>query len=224
MNARDLGGHETGDGHSTRWGAVVRSDTPDQLTAGGWQALHDYGIRTVVDLRDGSELGGAPPDVEVESVHIPVLDFEDAAFWAGLAESYDPARFYRSALDRWPDRFSAAVATVARARPGGVLVHCQFGRDRTGLVIALLLAVANVQADVIAEDYALSAQMLEPVYEEGVGAVEDGGRKEQLQRENATEAAAMLEVLAGLDATEYLTDGGGATEDDLEALRERLLD
>ena len=223
VNVRDLGGHKTADGHFTRRGAVVRSDTPDQLTAKGWQALHEHGIRTVVDLRDGSELGVAPPGVEVESVHIPVLDFEDAGFWAGLAESYDPASFYRSALDRWPDRFSAAVAAVARARPGGVLVHCQFGRDRTGLVIALLLALVNVPADMIAEDYALSAQMLEPLYEEELRAVEDGGLKEQLQRENATEATAMLEVLDGMDAAGYLI-GGGATEEDLQAIRDRLLD
>ena len=56
-NARDLGGLGTSDGRMTRWGAVVRSDTPARLTATGWSALYAYGIRTIITLRtDGMAL------------------------------------------------------------------------------------------------------------------------------------------------------------------------
>jgi len=59
FNVRDLGGHRTGDGRTTHFGAVVRSDAPDRLSDAGWAALESHGVRTIVDLRDPSELGGA---------------------------------------------------------------------------------------------------------------------------------------------------------------------
>ena len=61
LNARDLGGHPTGDGGETRWGQVVRADSVRQLSDEGWQAVVDYGIRTVVDLRSDEELAADPP-------------------------------------------------------------------------------------------------------------------------------------------------------------------
>jgi protein-tyrosine phosphatase len=51
VNVRDLGGLNTSDGRQTRWGAVVRSDTPAKLTAAGWAALYAHDVRTVISLR-----------------------------------------------------------------------------------------------------------------------------------------------------------------------------
>ena len=59
-------------------------------------------------------------------------------------------------------QFGAAVGVIADAEEGGVLVHCHAGKDRTGLVVALLLAVAGVAPEVIAADYALSEPNLAP--------------------------------------------------------------
>jgi hypothetical protein len=64
-NVRDLGGLRTWNGRMTRWGAVVRSDTPAKLTAAGWSALYAYGIRTIISLRTygmvENELNITPP-------------------------------------------------------------------------------------------------------------------------------------------------------------------
>src|SRR3954464_11870768 len=57
FNVRDLGGLATGDGRETRRGAVARADALDRLTARGWTALVEHGVRTVVDLRNDSEIG-----------------------------------------------------------------------------------------------------------------------------------------------------------------------
>jgi protein tyrosine/serine phosphatase len=73
-----------------------------------------------------------------------------------------PAIFqaFQAILDRGADRMARIVTTTAFALPGGVLVHCHAGRDRTGLVIALALTLAGVPDTEIARDHALSASCL----------------------------------------------------------------
>jgi protein tyrosine/serine phosphatase len=224
FNVRDLGGFRVADGEETRWGAVVRSDSPDRLTAPGWAALHAHGIRTIVDLRDQverhprSEARGA----ELATVHEPVLDLGDADFWDEWRGVYDTPRFYRSVLDRWRDRFASAVAAVAHARPGGVLIHCEVGRDRTGLVAALLLSIAGVSAADIADDYELSADRLRPLYSQWLTDALDNSVRERLSRENVSDREAMLATLASLNVEDYLR-AAGMGDTDLATVRARLL-
>jgi hypothetical protein len=220
-NVRDLGGLRTVDGRTTRWGAVVRSDSPDGLSGDGWAALRRHGIRTIVDLRSPSEQEGRVPGAAAV-VHVPVLDFEDVPFWQRWRGSDDTVGFYRALLDRWPDRFAEAVAAVARAEPGGVLVHCRLGRDRTALVAAFVLGLVGVPHETIAADYALSADRLRPLYDRLIEAAADDSERVRLSSENVSDEAAMLGVLAGLNVWGYLS-GGGVTAADLEALTARLL-
>src|SRR4029079_12306211 len=83
FNARDLGGLRTTDGRLTRTGAVVRSAHLDRLSASGWQALHDHGIRTILDLRDENERDEwrEPPVTGITSVHFEIDDVADEEFW-----------------------------------------------------------------------------------------------------------------------------------------------
>lgn len=222
FNVRDLGGHRTADGRETRWGAIVRSDTPERLSERGWDELRAHGVGTIVDLRTPEELGTEPRNAELATVHVPVIDVEDEAFWARWRGLYDPPRFYRESLEHWRDRFTSAVVAVARAHPGAVLVHCQAGRDRTGLVAALILSLVGVTADDIAADYALTADRLKPYYDREIELAADEDTKRRLRRENVSDAATMLGTLDGLDAHAYLL-AGGATEADLAALRARLV-
>ena len=220
-NVRDLGGLPTVDGGVTRFGALVRSDNPFRLTEDGISALRAHGVRTVVDLRHESEIAERP-SVELDHVfNVSVLDFGDEEYWARWRGVQDTPRFYREVLERWSDRFAAAVAAVARAPEGGVLVHCEVGRDRTGLVCALMLSVAGVPPDAIAADYALSAERLAPLYAEWLRVEEDPQTRARLERENVSEAAAMAHVLDNVDVERYLLDAG-VTDADLDAIRERL--
>ena len=220
-NVRDLGGLPTVQGGVTRFGALVRSDNPWKLTAEGLRAMRAHGVRTVVDLRHEIEIAERPT-VEVEHVvNVSVLDFGDEEYWSRWRGVQDTPRFYREVLERWSDRFAGAVVAVARARQGGVLVHCEVGRDRTGLVCALLLSVAGVPPEAIAADYALSAERLAPLYAEWARAERDPEARARLERENISEAAAMAHVLDNVDVETYLL-GAGATARDLEAIRERL--
>jgi len=163
VNVRDLGGLPTEDGAVTRRGAVVRSDNARRLSDAGWAALLAHGIRRVVDLRAAEELADDPPrEAPVEVVRVALMGEADGDYIAALAARLDPADdeaaqfrvFYLDALERHRERVAAALAAVADAPEGGVLVHCAAGMDRTGLVVALLLRLAGVPAGEVADDYA----------------------------------------------------------------------
>jgi protein-tyrosine phosphatase len=165
LNVRDLGGLPAAGGRVTRWGAVVRSDSPAGLTPAGWSALRAHGIRTIVDLRNDDERTTHSAAAGLDTVHVPLDDLDDTEFWRRIWDDDldGTPRYYRPFLEHKAERCAAAVAAVADARPGGVLVHCTIGRDRTGLVSLLLLALVGVGPADIADDYELSNPRLEPL-------------------------------------------------------------
>ncbi len=169
-NIRDLGGHPTEDGGTTAFGAVVRADSVRRLSESGWAQLTDYGITTIVDLRFQDELEADPPaDVPVDVVHVPVLPDPASSHWDEITAISEAApdgaagttAVYLEFLERFSDGFAQAVAAVAGAGEGGVLVHCMAGKDRTGLVSALLLRLTGVPVADVAADYAVSERNLE---------------------------------------------------------------
>jgi len=92
LNVRDLGGLPTSDGRRVRWGALVRSDGIDRLTATGWAALQRHGVRTVVDLRDEEEIGSdvAPRPPGLVTVRVPLDDVADTV-WSPLTRTRMPS-------------------------------------------------------------------------------------------------------------------------------------
>lgn len=212
-NVRDLGGLRTSDGRVTRAGAIVRSDNPAKLTASGWSALHAYGIRTIITLRthgmQEDELNIMPPYSDLVTVQAAIEDITDMEFrnkWAS-SELWCTPLYYHDALRRWPERHAAVMSAIARAQPGGVLIHCVRGTDRTGIIAMLLLALVGVPLDEIIADYELSP---------------DPERDALLAGEHSSVRDAILSALDGLDIDNYLRRGG-ASQDDLDAVRKRLL-
>ena len=213
-NVRDLGGIGTR-GRRIRRGAIVRADALDRLSAAGWAALEAHGVRTVIDLRNSDELGEdvAPRPPGLTMHHLPLDGVEDMEFWQdwhGRPEFGTPI-YYRPFLDHFPERTAAVFTAIARAEPGGVAVHCGIGRDRTGLIAILLLALAGAGPEEIAADYALSEARV-PFGQIGTF-YEDRG---------IAAADVIAALLAELDVEAYLR-AAGVSEDDLEAIRARLL-
>jgi protein-tyrosine phosphatase len=209
-----------------RSGAVLRGDAPDSLTAAGWAALHAHGVRTIVDLRNDDEVGEdrAPRPPDVMTVHLPLDGIEDRAFWAEITSSpaFGTPLYYGPHVARFPDRSARVLAAIAQARPGGVLFHCSRGRDRTGQIAMLLLALLGVPAAAIAQDYASSEACLAPLY--AARGEEDQGPTLAafLAERGLTPASALHAALEAIDVAGALR-AGGLTDADVAALRARLV-
>jgi protein-tyrosine phosphatase len=233
VNVRDLGGLPTEDGGQTTYRAVVRADNLAGLSDGGWQALAAYDVHRIVDLRWRHEVDEEPHHrSDVEVVHVPL--FGDV--WDGLDRDRrfrdigDHAErrraLYIDRIDRYRERFAEAVRAVARAPEGCVAIHCAGGVDRTGLVSALLLRLADVPSEAIAEDYARSELNWAPRVAVWIAEARDEQEREARQFLATVPAAAMAGVLEELDdryagAEEFLR-AAGVDDDDLGAARARL--
>jgi len=168
LNARDLGGYPTVDGAQTRWRSLLRSDDLAQLTAAGVQALGGYGVETVVDLRWSEEIVLNPSPIgshapQIRYVHSSLLA-NTPAQWRELAQGCEKELWKCRVLEQARPHLRDVLQVMAAASAGPLLFHCVAGKDRTGLIAALLLALADVKPESIAADYAESSQMLGNAY------------------------------------------------------------
>jgi protein-tyrosine phosphatase len=159
FNFRDTGGLRTVDQCAVRRGMLYRGDAPHALTASDVSRLSALAIRTVIDLRGASEKTSNYSDYldSVRTYELPMLDLtrdgEDFARWS------DPEHVavrYRSVLDNDSEAIIEILAILTDPSAYPVLVHCTAGKDRTGVVIALLLSMLGVDDEAIIADYALS--------------------------------------------------------------------
>ena len=201
------------------------------LTEAGWQALVDYGVRTIVDLRRHDELERDPPlDVPVDVVHVPI----DDGYWAELQTTWrqegdhDAGVYatYVQMTELFAPNFARAVETVADAPPGGVVVHCFAGKDRTGLTCAMLLRTVGVSIEDIADDYTLSADNIRPLIDPWADAAHDEEERALRLRIGSSPRQVMVDTLAEVERRHggvegYLGDSGLAPET-LDRIRERL--
>lgn len=236
-------------GHGARSGSRRGGTRTADHCAGadqGWQEAHAAGMRTVLDLRNNDEVApsdGALPTEPVpgsgqfpaptegslasagmDRIHVPLDDVTDTEFWAEIARNrVDGTPLYmRPFLERKADRCAAVISALATSTPGGVIYHCGAGRDRTGLTTVLLLSLAGVEADAIAEDYELSANALRPLFA-AMGQEDQGPMLAALLEEHGTTArAAVHAILDGLDAEDYLL-AAGVPGADIQAVRSRLV-
>jgi hypothetical protein len=226
FNVRDLGGLPAAGGRTIRRGALVRADALDRLSAAGWRALVAHGVRTVLDLRNDDERHGdaAPRPAAITTVSVALDRIEDQAFWDRWSAGpvFGTPLYYRPHLDRFPESTAAVVAVIARAAPGGVAFHCAGGRDRTGMIAAVVLSLVGVAPADIAADYALS-RAGEPALSAARG-IDDANPAIDafLRAEDTTAEEALLAFLDGLDLEARLR-AAGLADADLDALRARVL-
>lgn len=230
MNVRDLGGLPTSDGSRTAWRRLVRSETVQHLTPAGWTNLEAYGVRTVVDLRNDDEIGedvAARPDT-VTTVRVPLDDVEDTDMWEFFeSEGYGGLGplYYPEFMRRKPERCAAAISAIAAAGTGGVLFCCAGGRDRTGLVAMLALALAGVPAASIVGDHALTDDRI-CAFNAAHGRSFTPSDFDYLYDERDTTPERIISGLVdgsilGADLPSYLRSGG-LTDDEITAVRGRL--
>lgn len=236
-NARDLGGLPVADGR-TRAGVLLRSDALDALTADDVDGLvARRGLAHVIDLRSAHERvergRGLLGATAVRYTELEVIGPDDLARRAevraaAFASGRSPARIlgdgYVELLDLGAAAFTDAFRRIVE--PGGtpVLVHCAIGKDRTGVLVALLLDAAGVDRDEIVADYARSGERMAPIIERWRAAGPASTMNEQLAAFTAmAPAETMGQVLGHLDdrwggaAGFFAAHGVG--DDDLAAWR-----
>ncbi|MEO6122755.1 MAG: tyrosine-protein phosphatase [Ilumatobacteraceae bacterium] len=239
-NFRDLGGYPAAGGGRTRWGLVYRADGLHHLTQGDVVTLRDRGLGMVIDLRTDleiSERGRYPVDQHaVRFHHLPV---QDRTWMPGEVPEFDTAHeflmwAYRDMLAVGAAKLAAGLMIIAEAQNTPLVFHCAAGKDRTGLLAALLLASLDVPADYIAADYGKTAEgMVRMRASWAAWAAEQGPQQvEQLNEDRShyfeSPAAVMTELLAELAAThgsviDYV-QSIGITDATIDALRIRLVE
>ena len=158
-NVRDVGGYLTNDGRMTRWRRLLRADGMHRLTAESQQALLETGLRTIIDLRRPREAEHQPnvfaTATTVRYLHRPLYQVV-----VGDEDERTLGEIYRWIVDECQLQIAAVIGLLTEpdALPG--LVHCTAGKDRTGVIIALLLGAVGVPHDQIVADYAVSAANL----------------------------------------------------------------
>ena len=165
--------------------------------------MRAYGVATVIDLRSPSEVIKSPNPF---AIHRPLID---DANMNNIGEAGDMLQRYLHIVDQRPMAFRDVFDAVAEAE-GGVLFHCYAGKDRTGLVAAMLLALAGVPPEHIAADYAETDEQLANQYQEWISKA-DPEKRDTFREELYCPPERILGVL------DYLEQKWGGVEGYLEA-------
>jgi protein-tyrosine phosphatase len=151
-NLRDVGGYPVAGGGSTRWRRLLRSDSLHDLSPADQAKLAVCGVRTVIDLRSLSEADAAPNRL----IRSAVVRYVHVAFGDSPLVAPTRAELYCLALHRRQREFQTVFTLLTHEGVLPAVLQCSAGRDRTGLVVALVLALVGVPAEIIAADYALT--------------------------------------------------------------------
>ncbi|MDN5878490.1 MAG: tyrosine-protein phosphatase [Arthrobacter sp.] len=214
-------------------GRLYRMGRSEWLTERGWAQAHDAGIRTVIDLRNADERRRRPTDPAVDPgalagitvLHCPTEDQAHEEFMAAAASADTPylsdPRYYPANLEHFPRLVAGVFRALAAAR-GSVVVHCSAGRDRTGMIISMALALVGRQ-DLIPGQYDAGARginewhRISPVkhpYERHLS-------EEELAPVIAGRQQSLAEFVDGIDVEAFLL-GQGLTVAEIDAVRELL--
>ena len=173
-NARELGGWYTPEG-VTRYGVFLRTEVPSAITEEDAAFLRDYGVTMDLDLRGGQELESMPDRLRdepwCEYVHLSMFNQQVArgAEAGGPSKSFSPKDFswgtlYTRMVDDHMDWVRDVFEALGRCE-GTALFHCTTGKDRTGIVSALLLGLCGVADEDIIADYCVSQVYLGWIYD-----------------------------------------------------------
>jgi protein-tyrosine phosphatase len=230
LNFRDLGGHATPTG-VVRYEQVYRSDSLSHCNADEVAHLIDVlGVTTIIDLRHGDEIASTPlSSLEAAGIrvhHVPLVD-PARSNWKPLEASASLAERYEFVLETAGDQFTIALRLIAEASNRPVVFQCMAGKDRTGLLAAVLLGLLGVDDDTVAADYERTTDALPAMLERWAarGSTYD---PEVIKPYLSADAATMHHALAAIRARhgtiERYVLGHGLEPDKIELLRATLID
>ncbi len=236
VNTRDIGGYATADGRKTRWGKLLRSDSLHQLTPKSQQTLIDWGLHSVLDLRKSKEMQKTRnvffDHDRVTYYHQNMvgdtLIRERETIPEGLEYVEHMRWSYSVVLDRRKSHIHDTLCLLSQPDTMPALVHCAGGTERTGLIVALVLGIAGVPDETIAEDFGLTARFSYQKYLEIHPEVSAESYTLEDHQAQVCRPDTMLAVLRTLeerycDVVGYARNIG-MSETQIEALREAVVE
>jgi len=163
INTRDLGGYPTAEGKITTYGKFIRSDVPFEVSDQDIEILLNNNIDTVIDVRNDDEVARKPCALKnvnkFQYYHYKV--YGDGRI--PTSEKDVPFSYFEMVDEQ--NLMVPIMKTLSNAK-GGVIYHCAAGKDRTGVISALLLALAGVRKADILADYQISQAYLDSMLKE----------------------------------------------------------
>ncbi|MBC6314934.1 tyrosine-protein phosphatase [Listeria grandensis] len=194
FNFRDLGGYTNTAGKTVKWGQLYRSSLLTNLTSADKNALENMGIKWICDLRSTSEIAAKPtPSIPAtENRHIPIGTAKNEPEESQKMDFPDDHRVYEPLMGesyrvfvRSKDGFREILEDIIDRAELPFLFHCTAGKDRTGVLGALLLKLLDVPEETILADYELTNQYADAILGEMAGLVEAfSGSKQEIKLEN----------------------------------------
>lgn len=215
-NTRDIGGYFAGDGYMTKWKVIIRSDVPAFLSERDINLLREYNLRLVIDLR-------APDQINLKSsalMDVSGIEYTKCSFKNGnRTPKYkkDVINIFKELLSDYGN--IAKIMRLIIRTDGAVLFHCTAGKDRTGVIIALLLSPAGVSKEDIVADYSMSYSYIRPIIRDIKKAT--SGLPEWYGVTYPEIMEAVLEYIG--NSFDYLLNCG-LTEEEIVKLKKHLLD
>jgi len=231
LNFRDVGGYPTTDGRTVRWRQVFRSDALHHLTRQDVAQLRDeIGLGTVIDLRSTAELrseGRGPLAQEpVAFHHLPLYDGEAVRTSAGADMTLMDRYFLLAEFAKQP---IARVITTLAASDAPAVYHCAAGKDRTGVISAVLLGLLGVPEAVIVADYAATRENLDAIVErlmstEGYQEMLSALPPDTMHAEPDTMAGFLVRLHDAYGSMAGYARAAGVSDESIDGLRARLLE
>jgi protein-tyrosine phosphatase len=221
------------DGAVNAWrisGSVFRMGRREWVTEAGWKQAYDDGVRTVIDLRNAAEHGRRDTDPEVgadmlaafDVLHIPTEDPDHPEFKELCSPYLNDPDGYAANARLFPDKLAAVFRAVAAA-PAGVVIHCSAGRDRSGMIAAMLQDLTGADDHEIVSGYQAAMRGINERHR----TARVPHKHERYLEEHALlpllekRGGGALEFVRRLDTTNYLLRHG-ITAAELAAIRFRL--
>jgi protein-tyrosine phosphatase len=231
-NVRDLGGWRGLDDRPVRSGVLYRADSLAKLAGDDLERFRALGVRTVIDLRYPWEIearGRVPESVDVQYYNFSIehRSYDQAV----IDRDVDPWRFladrYAEVASDGATELRGVLETIAGADDGALVFHCASGKDRTGIVAALVLSILGVSEADVATDFALTELATGHLVADWRAANPD--RELSWPAYGRAPATIIQHFLADLATAHgsveaYVNDGLGVDDDIVAALRARLLE
>ena len=227
-NFRDAGGYRVDGGGSVRWRTLFRSDSLHAVPQQGLDRIVELGIRNAVDVRYPHETRSLANPLSSHAAvayhNSPLADLSGP--WSEPISTLEELNLLF--LERHPSHVSAALQRFAAPGAFPALVSCMTGKDRTGLIVALLLGIAGVSREDIVRDYMLSDALTRDLRAQIVRNAVSDGADEKLVRELSSIRPSVMErtldhLEAGYGGAVGYARSAGLTSEQVESIRGALV-